>query len=278
MALSSLPRSPSRSVSAPASSISPSEGRSDSDYDDDDGGDDDDAPGSRSHSRSRSRSRSRSQSARPRGREINVYDAVAGRVAAHEPLRSPGGTRVTAPRRISITGFYASYDARLAPEEVLFRKEHAPDRYAENDIYWANEDLPDAGRHVLPDSDLLKSTHSYASKFYDAMAHRLGPSCLVGSRTIDERSMDETALLAFGILLEEAGREAPGKRGHLVLTEAELDDMAVTKPELSGSPSDIRVSNSSTTVGPDGEDGLGRKKRPKRRKVAKEDYVQESGI
>ncbi|KAK3686076.1 hypothetical protein B0T22DRAFT_443179 [Podospora appendiculata] len=243
-----------------------------SDHDDDDDDDDDDAPRSRSHSRSRSRS----QSARPRGREINVYDAVAGRVAAYEPLRSPGGTRATAPRRISTSGFHASYDARLGPEEVLFRKEHAPVRYAENDIYWANEDLPDAGRHHLPDSDLLKSTHSYASKFYDAMAHRLGPGCLVGSRTVDERSMDETALLAFGILLEEAGREAPGKRGHLVLTEAELDDMVVAKTELGGRPSNIRVP--STTVGPDGEDGLGRKKRPKRRKLAKEDYVQESGI
>lgn len=31
--------------------------------------------------------------------------------------------------------------------------------------------------------------------------------------------MDETALLAFGILLEEASREALGRRGDLVFTE-----------------------------------------------------------
>jgi len=34
-------------------------------------------------------------------------------------------------------------------------------------------------------------------------------------------SMDETALLAFGILLEEAGREILGNTGDLVFTEGE---------------------------------------------------------
>lgn len=41
----------------------------------------------------------------------------------------------------------------------------------------------------------------------------------IGGRTVDERSMDETALLAVGILLEEAGREALGKTGDMVFTE-----------------------------------------------------------
>lgn len=40
-----------------------------------------------------------------------------------------------------------------------------------------------------------------------------------GGRSVDERSMDETALLAFGILLEEASREVLGQRGDLVFTE-----------------------------------------------------------
>lgn len=35
----------------------------------------------------------------------------------------------------------------------------------------------------------------------------------------DLRSMDETALLAFGILLEEAGQSLLGKRGDMVMTE-----------------------------------------------------------
>ena len=37
--------------------------------------------------------------------------------------------------------------------------------------------------------------------------------------------MDETALLAFGVLLEEAAREALSKRGDLVFTEGvEVDE------------------------------------------------------
>jgi hypothetical protein len=112
----------------------------------------------------------------------------------------------------------------------LFRRKNAPVRYAEQDIYWANEDLPDAGRRNLPDAGLLKSVHGYASRFYEAAAARLGPRCVVGTRIIDERSMDETALLAFGILLEEAGREALGKAGDLVFTEAAMEPKAVAMP------------------------------------------------
>ncbi|KAJ4306068.1 hypothetical protein N0V88_000864 [Collariella sp. IMI 366227] len=54
---------------------------------------------------------SRTHPKRPRGREANIYDAVAAR-----------------------------------PEEALFRRRHAPVRYAEHDIYWASEDLRDGGR------------------------------------------------------------------------------------------------------------------------------------
>jgi len=105
----------------------------------------------------------------------------------------------------------------LGPDEVLFRRRGAPERYAEHDIYYSHErDLPRAGRGVLPDSDLLKAIHSYSGQFYGAHRHRGEPS-------VDERSMDDTALLAFGILLEEAGREVLGRRGDLVFTEAAAD-------------------------------------------------------
>lgn len=106
------------------------------------------------------------------------------------------------------------------PDEVLFRRINAPERYAEHDVYFANErDLPDAGRGVLPDSDLLTAVHGYASKFYDAVAKRESRTSAVTARTADERSMDESALLAFGILMEEAGWEVLGRRGDLVFTE-----------------------------------------------------------
>lgn len=52
----------------------------------------------------------------------------------------------------------------LAPDEVLFRSKNAPDRFTEDDFYFAHRDLgPD---HPLPDSDLLKAIHAYASDFY----------------------------------------------------------------------------------------------------------------
>lgn len=90
-------------------------------------------------------------------------------------------------------------------------------RYAEYDIYPSHErDLPRGGRDVLPGSDLLKAVHSYSSHYYEAMSRRDAQD----DRRLDNRSMDETALLAFGILLEEAGREVLGRRGDLVFTEA----------------------------------------------------------
>ena len=87
----------------------------------------------------------------------------------------------------------------------------------------------------LPDSDLLKAVHRYCSHFYDAMAsysaeNEVGSECVGGGggegvkgggRRVDQTtenktnniassgdwySLDETALLAFGILLEETCR------------------------------------------------------------------------
>ncbi|KAK1829109.1 hypothetical protein QBC39DRAFT_139470, partial [Podospora conica] len=146
-----------------------------------------------------------------RSRLINVYDAIVGRVTAYgHPLyipRSP--TRAT--QHTSVLA-----EAILTPDEVLFRRNGAPIRFAEDDMYCAYEDLPDG---ALPSSDLLKSIHCYASRYYEAMNIRLGG----GEEPVDERSMDETALLAFGILLEEAAREALGKDGDLVFTEGEGD-------------------------------------------------------
>lgn len=141
---------------------------------------------------------------------------------------------------------------------MLFRRKDAPVRYAEQDIYWASEDLPDGGRRHLPDGGLLRSVHAYASRFYEAAAARLGPRCAVGGRLVDERSMDETALLAFGILLEEACRDALGKRGDLVFTEPSTEPrtpLATRVPQ----PVDGESAAVSSSDG----------RRMKRRKVAK---------
>lgn len=113
---------------------------------------------------------------------------------------------------------YSTKEVPFAPDEVLFRRKDAPQRYAEYDIYFSHErDLPRGGRGLLPESDLLKAIHSYSSHYYAASAHQ---SRAPSSRNVDNCSMDETALIAFGILLEEAGRDALGRRGDLVFTEA----------------------------------------------------------
>ncbi|KAH6844931.1 hypothetical protein B0I37DRAFT_378714 [Chaetomium sp. MPI-CAGE-AT-0009] len=205
---------------------------------------------------------------RARGRVANVYDAVAGRVTLNGALSDSETAVSRSKRRLSVTsGRYSSRNPKLAPEEALFRRRNAPVRYAEQDIYWANEDLPD-NHNRLPDTNLLRSVHGYASRFYDAAAGRLGPRCVVGARSIDEKSMDETALLAMGILLEEASREALGKRGDMVFTEASTEPklmakaMPVTKlPRLvsegSQSADEVRTTQNS--------------RKAKRRKVAEGD-------
>ncbi|KAI4195389.1 MAG: hypothetical protein LQ346_003465, partial [Caloplaca aetnensis] len=115
------------------------------------------------------RSRSRSKTAHkptaasttpnaPRRRQATLYDAIAGRISTTgfippHPLPSKSKTRDTTSTSL----------VPLPPEEVLFRRRNAPERYEEDDFYFAHEKL-DQGQ--LPDSDLLKAVHAYASDFY----------------------------------------------------------------------------------------------------------------
>lgn len=101
----------------------------------------------------------------------------------------------------------------VPPEEVLFRREGAPIRYEEDDFYWADRDLAD--NQKLPESDLLKAIHAYASDFYGR--------AVKGKGKVDFESLDETALLAVGILMEEMACEALGETGDLAFVEGEDD-------------------------------------------------------
>lgn len=101
--------------------------------------------------------------------------------------------------------------APVRPDEALFRRKNAPIRYAEDDIYFADRKL---GSHQqLPDADLLKALHAYASDFYASSTQDRGKRIW--------KSMDETALLAMGILLEEAAAETLGETGDLVFVEGD---------------------------------------------------------
>jgi hypothetical protein len=136
-----------------------------------------------------------------RRKQATLYDAVAGRVGYEGFLGEDAPTKY----RDTVS----RSNIAIPPDEVLFRRRGAPVRYEEDDIYTADRHL---GPHQrLPDSDLLKTIHAYASDFY-ANATPDG-----GKR--DFKSLDETALLAMGILLEEAAAEALGKTGDLALVE-----------------------------------------------------------
>jgi hypothetical protein len=196
---------------------------------------------------------------------------LPGRITLNGALIDSENASSRSKRRLSaIADRYSSRNPKLAPEEALFRRKNAPLRYAEHDIYWANDDLPDSGRLHLPDGALLRSVHGYASRFYEAAAARLGSHCVVGARMIDERSMDETSLLAFGILLEEASREALGKRGDLVFTEAASTESKTVAKVAQGAKLPGFTSEDTQEVGE--VPASQTPERRKRRKVAKSEF------
>ncbi|KDB25611.1 hypothetical protein H109_02572 [Trichophyton interdigitale MR816] len=137
-------------------------------------------------------------------RHANVYDAVAGRIAT-DKSSNKSSTLANDYHDITSTRIFPA----VTPEEVLFRKQNAPVRYMENDFYFANENIPED--QPLPDSDLLKAIHAYTSDLY-------------ANKTVDRgqsawRSMDETALIALGFLLEETAVEALEETGDMALVE-----------------------------------------------------------
>ncbi|KAL6716497.1 hypothetical protein ACLMJK_006064 [Lecanora helva] len=152
----------------------------------------------------RSISASQSEATSAKRRQATVYDAVAGRI-------SSTGFIPKEPRVSSTRDALSSTTVAVPPEEVLFRRRGAPVRHEENDFYWADRHLTD--KQKLPESDLLKAIHTYASDFYGRATPHGG--------VVDFESFDETALLGLGILLEEAAREALGDTGDMAFVEGE---------------------------------------------------------
>ncbi|KAH9844485.1 homologous recombination [Teratosphaeria destructans] len=135
-----------------------------------------------------------------------LYDAVAGRVGYESFLSAPTPSKFRDRSSAS--------QVAVPPEEVLFRRRNAPVRYEEDDIYAADRDLtPEQG---LPESELLKEVHAYVSDFYKSLGE---------GGDVSFQSFDETALIAMGILLEEAANESLGRTGDLAFVEAEDEDV-----------------------------------------------------
>ncbi|KAL8647648.1 MAG: hypothetical protein Q9210_005432 [Variospora velana] len=139
-------------------------------------------------------------------RQVTLYDAAAGRISTTGFI--PSSPQPSSRRDTTSTSYVP-----LPPEEVLFRRRNAPERYEEDDIYFVHENL-DPHKQPLPDSDLLKAVHAYVSDFYGAVSGKREEEGMVSLG-----SMDETALIAVGVLLEEAvGRLVEGT-GDLVFVE-----------------------------------------------------------
>lgn len=75
----------------------------------------------------------------------------------------------------------------------MFRRKCAPERYEENDVYFASRHLTPTQR--LPEPDLLKALHAYASDYYSEGFSNTASKSF--------RSLDCSALLAMGILMEK---------------------------------------------------------------------------
>ncbi|CDM33570.1 hypothetical protein DTO013E5_7421 [Penicillium roqueforti] len=183
-------------------------------------------------------------------RRANVYDAVAGRV-------NPRG--VNAPRHIaSLYRDTTSSSVRsLRPEELLYRNQNIPVESIEEKTYFAHENLP--SDQALPNSELLETIHAYAADYYEYATADNGKD--------DHQTMDETALLAFGILIEEMAKEELGETGDLALVEGE--ELSEEEDDKTGLESDTtaksaaRRKRSNSIV----------RQRSKRRKLARSDSV-----
>lgn len=76
-------------------------------------------------------------------------------------------------------------------------------------------------KNKFPDNDLLTALHAYASDKYIHMPGKVHRAFV---------SMDESALLAFGILMEELSRDAVGQKGDITMLRAAVPEAEENKP------------------------------------------------
>lgn len=161
-----------------------------------------------------------------------LYDAVAGKLGPNGFLSN---------EKLRSSNFLPS-----GPEDYLLRRTNIPSDVLEKS-YASVEQAISSGK--LPDSEILKAVHAYASDFYFSTSRR-------GQDKVDTRSLDETALIAVGVLLEEAVREALGENGDMVFVEPEglekrFGESKMTKRQIKG-----RVKPSNPIPPPSDEDSL----------------------
>ncbi|KAF1987781.1 hypothetical protein K402DRAFT_420130 [Aulographum hederae CBS 113979] len=163
-------------------------------------------------------------------RRPSVYDACAGRLGVMGFLHGR--------HRIHLKRGRLYSHVPWAADSILGRRRHAPKNdyssdYAARDLLYFQDRHLDAVANPLqrlPDPDLLKALHAHAAEFYGAGGHLPGgvlsktPDDEELIREVDYFSMDGTALMALGILIEEscASILGPDSRGANVLTQPPL--------------------------------------------------------
>jgi hypothetical protein len=160
-------------------------------------------------------------------------------------------------RQIKLHNGFPSRESAFTPSEVLLRRVSAPAE-GRADVYFADENLGPGQR--LPETELLAAVHAYTADFY-SMATRDKGQC-------DFRSLDETALIALGVLLEETATEVLEETGDMALVEPEGFDSFVpetraTQMQISGrvppaeTPPYVSEESSDESV----DDGMRKRKR-----------------
>ena len=115
---------------------------------------------------------------------------------------------------------------------MLFKQAKAPTRYEETDYYNAHARLPP--NQQLPSGELLSAIHAYVSKLYSRNAE--------SDRRPVWKCMDETALIALGILMEETAREVLGETGDFAFVEAADDEEEkLLDPQKENASADVNV-------------------------------------
>ncbi|QKX53585.1 uncharacterized protein TRUGW13939_00664 [Talaromyces rugulosus] len=141
-----------------------------------------------------------------RGRGATLQDSFAGRINNNRFIGRPYASRWR--------HHLSSSNAPLSSRNFLYSKDQPEDTEDEgfdsNDVDFVSSDAR------LPESDMLEAIHSYSSHFYANAVDNCGSN--------DFASMDETALIAMGILLEELANHSLGETGDLVLVERDGED------------------------------------------------------
>jgi hypothetical protein len=150
----------------------------------------------------------------------SLYDLVAGKVRLRTHWSSTDGVEITKP---------------FSPAEYYFVRKRVKTGNPDEDdrLYWR----PEVDKHKLPPSDLLWGIHQRASEFYTENGKG------------QFKFMDETALLAMGVLLEETMRGSLGETGHLAFLEPD-EDATQYENDGEGNSNDNNVAGSDAMDSP----------------------------